>query len=56
VVASAPTFWFAQVASLPRPLVLIAAAGIYGATYTALCYAFSRTPAHVAPALQDLAP
>jgi hypothetical protein len=54
--ASAPTFWFAHVASLPRPLVLVAAAGIYGATYAALCYGFSRTPTLVAPALQDVAP
>jgi O-antigen/teichoic acid export membrane protein len=56
VIAALPTFWFARAASLPRPLVLIAAAGIYGAIYAALCYAFSRTPAHVAPALQDGAP
>jgi len=55
-IAALPTFWFAHATSLPRPLVLMGAAGIYGATYAALCYGLSRTPVHVAPALADVAP
>ncbi|HET9359767.1 MAG TPA: oligosaccharide flippase family protein [Vicinamibacterales bacterium] len=55
-IAAVPTFWFSHTSSLPRVLVLISAAAIYGATYAALCYGLSRTPVRVAPALQDVAP
>jgi O-antigen/teichoic acid export membrane protein len=55
-VAAVPTLWFAHTSSLPRVLVLMGAAAIYGATYTVLCYGFSRAPVRGAPALQDVAP
>jgi O-antigen/teichoic acid export membrane protein len=48
-IAAAPTFWFAQATSLPRPLVLVCAATIFGATYAALCYGLSRVPERAAP-------
>ena len=55
-VAAAPAFWFARAASLPRPLVLLCAAAIYGATYAALCYGLSKAPVSAAPvpALQKI--
>jgi O-antigen/teichoic acid export membrane protein len=55
-IAAAPTFWFAQATSLPRPLVLVCAATIFGATYAALCYGLSRVPVRAVPvpALPDV--
>ena len=56
LIAAAPTMWFANSSTLPRPLVLACAAGIYAATYLALCYGPGRHPLRDAPApvLQDV--
>ena len=55
VIAAAPTMWFANSTTLPRPMVLACAAGLYAATYLALCYGTGRYPLRAAPApvLQD---
>jgi O-antigen/teichoic acid export membrane protein len=56
VISAAPTMWFANSTTLPRPLVLACAAGLYAATYAALCYGVGRFPLRAAPApvLQDV--
>jgi O-antigen/teichoic acid export membrane protein len=56
LLAAVPTFWFAQAASLPRLLILVCAAALYGATYIVLCYGLGRGPmsATPVPALGDV--
>jgi O-antigen/teichoic acid export membrane protein len=58
LLAAVPTLWFSQAASLPRLLVLLCAAGLYGATYIVLCYGLGRGPisATPVPALGDVSP